>query len=222
MNIRILYLNILYLMGTCYMASVPQIFLPLIKKKAVKRGNDYYLLCCCGVYLVFLLMGVLVVSKPNIQFSFKHSWWVVVSMITPIILIFGEYLIGMLAMILEGKKVKGFSIITSWKNISIIGFCSTLLLAVFEELMYREIWANILIHNLGLNEWLFVIISSCFYAMNHIYFGYKIYIQKFFAGCVFSILYLVSGYCILVPLTAHFIQNLIILSIGRSKGKCTK
>ncbi len=217
MNIRILCLNILYLMGTCYTAAIPQIFLPLIKKKTHRRANDYYLLCCCGVYIFLIFMSIMVIDNFEVEFSLPSIWWIGIIIAAPAVIIAMEYLIGIIALMFEGKKAKGFSVNTNWKGCSAIGFVATLMIGTLEEIMYREVWADIILYNMSLSIGLFCVLSSCFYAMNHIYFGYTVFVQKLFTGIILSALYIISGYCITVPVTIHILQNLAILLVGRRK-----
>lgn len=217
MSIHILCLNILLLCATCYPAAIPQIFLPYLSRYAGKKSNTIYLFGCNILYLVLFLISLTIVSVPVEFISGKSIWWYGVAILSGGFIIALEFGVGKSVMALEGKKTKGISLNASYKDVSMLTCVLTLLLAICEEVIFRWVWGAVLLHQLGVPVWGFVLLSAFFYAINHLYYGMETFIQKLVTGILFTLLFYLSGNHILIPMLAHIMQNLILLIAGRSR-----
>ncbi|WP_157151303.1 CPBP family intramembrane glutamic endopeptidase [Brachyspira sp. SAP_772] len=90
--------------------------------------------------------------------------------------------------------------------------------AICEEIIFRQVFFNILYNILEVNIFIVIIISAFTYSINHIYFGANAVFQKFIVGIIYSLLFVYSSFSIIIPAITHFLQNLIlyILSFKRS------
>ncbi|WP_198527700.1 CPBP family intramembrane glutamic endopeptidase [Ruminiclostridium josui] len=143
--------------------------------------------------------------------------WYIMAIISAPVLIAIELAVGGIMLRLLKIKVKGISINANWSRISVFGCILTVLLAIIEELIYRQLWSTVIIDNLNWGIGAFVFISSVVYGLNHLYYGFTTFLQKTISGIIFAVIFLLSGGCILVPLIAHSLQNIIILIMGRCK-----
>jgi len=155
--------------------------------------------------------------KGHLRLPVELIWYIIAVVAGPL-LIGLEFLVGAAAIRLSGYRVQGLKVNNKWVKISNSGFALTIVLAILEELMYRQLWGVILIGNLRLPIWGFLLISSSAYGFNHIYFGLVTFLQKVVSGVVFALLYVYSGGAILIPIIAHTLQNVIVLFLGRYRG----
>ncbi|SES77477.1 CPBP family glutamic-type intramembrane protease [[Clostridium] polysaccharolyticum] len=217
MSIHILCLNVLLLTATCYPTAIPQIMLPYLARYAGKRGNAIYLCMCNILYVILCVISLMVLPKRLPVLLPASALWYLAAVITGAVVIYLEYLIGKGIMMLQGKKVKGFAVNSSWQNASAFVTGSTIVLAVLEEWNFRLVWNETLVEQIGLPVCIFVLLSGVFYAMNHLYFGIETFLQKLITGFILALLYVFSGEVILIPVLAHVLQNVLIIIMGRSR-----
>ncbi len=218
MSIHILCLNILLLATTCYPTAIPQIMLPYLARYAGKNGNAIYLCMCNILYTVLCVICLLVLKEPLSIKAPSAIWWYFVAAGAGVGLIFLEFFIGKLVMRLQGKKVKGFSVNNGWQNAGVVVFVCTILLAMFEEFNFRMVWNEVMVNQIGLSVYGFVLLSAAFYAVNHLYYGAITFLQKFITGVILALFYVFSGGAIIIPVLTHFLQNLMVLILGRSRN----
>jgi membrane protease YdiL (CAAX protease family) len=58
-------------------------------------------------------------------------------------------------------------------------------------------------------------VTSVVYGLNHLYFGWLAVLQKTLTGVGLGLLFIYSGYSILVPIIAHATQNLVVQLLPR-------
>jgi len=92
------------------------------------------------------------------------------------------------------------------------------LIAVGEEIIYRQVWFTILTGSFHFPVIVIILITSLFYGLNHFHMGINTVLAKFISGCVYGGLYVLSGYSILVPIITHVLQNLILMLMTRGKN----
>ncbi|GKX32009.1 CAAX amino protease [Vallitalea longa] len=217
MNIHIHYHSILVLLATVYPVSFPQIILSFRGRYNHKNQNMIYLEYCVIMSSIILILScVLVPISNNIIISSDIMWYIISIVAAPILIII-EFIIGTIILRLSGKMVKGISVNANWKKISIVGCISTILLAIIEELIYRQLWSVAMLDNLHWNIYLYIILSSVIYGFNHLYYGFATFIQKTISGILLAVIFLLSGRSIIIPIIIHVLQNLIILLMGRYK-----
>ncbi|GGM78490.1 CPBP family intramembrane glutamic endopeptidase [Dactylosporangium sucinum] len=82
-----------------------------------------------------------------------------------------------------------------------------------EEVLFRGVGLHVLEGVLGWPVAAALAITSVVYGLNHLYFGAIAVAQKTFTGVGFGLLYLLGGHNVLVPLVAHAVQNLVVLTV---------
>lgn len=89
--------------------------------------------------------------------------------------------------------------------------------ALCEEIIFRQVFFNIAYNIFSINIFIVIILSAFIYAINHIYFGANAVFQKFIVGLIYSLLFVYSSFCIIIPVITHFSQNMILylLSLKR-------
>lgn len=213
MNTPILYHNLLVLLATVYPVSLPQIATNFIPRSAAKHSNIIYLagsVFVCG-FLLFVSSS-LVPLKVSLALE---TTWLIIAIASAPLLIALELLVGAGIMKLSGVPIGGWAVNSNWVKVSGVGFLLTLALAILEELLFRQLWSGILIVNLGLPIWGYIVISSVAYGFNHLYYGLSTFLQKVSTGTILALLFWYSGGVILIPIIAHTLQNAIILIWGR-------
>lgn len=87
------------------------------------------------------------------------------------------------------------------------------LIAVGEELVYRQIWLSSLIATFGLSAPVALLLSSIAYGLNHLYFGPVAVVTKSLMGLIYGGLFLYGGHNIWLPMIAHVLQNSLLLAL---------
>ncbi|WP_297203761.1 CPBP family intramembrane glutamic endopeptidase [uncultured Brachyspira sp.] len=89
--------------------------------------------------------------------------------------------------------------------------------ALCEEIIFRQVFFNIAYNIFSINIFIVIILSAFIYAINHIYLGANAVFQKFIVGLIYSLLFVYSSFCIIIPVITHFSQNMILylLSLKR-------
>ena len=102
---------------------------------------------------------------------------------------------------------------------SLVKFLSIIAAAAAEELVFRQFMIGGILNALHAPLWLAVLLSSFYYALNHVYFGRFAVLQKMTSGLVFSLLYVCSGGSVAVSALCHICQNLFLYfySLDREK-----
>lgn len=89
------------------------------------------------------------------------------------------------------------------------------LLPAMEEILFRGFLKEIL-YGFWDNNYLFIVVSSFAFALNHMIYAKLNILTKFFWGICFSLLYLTTGN-IIYPIFSHIINNMIIYFVGKYK-----
>lgn len=214
------YLNVIVILATSYPVVIPQILLPFSKQYDQKGINNRYIVgCALSCFFLLSMVYVIIPINPIINWTNNIVWFMIPLILAPMMIAM-EYIINAVILKISNVKITGISVNNNWKNMSISAILATLFIAVFEELIFRSLWSEILIVNLGFSIFVYVILNSLFYGINHLYFGIITFIQKMITGIVFSGLYILSGGQIIVPIITHVLQNIIVLLIGRGNKKC--
>ena len=85
------------------------------------------------------------------------------------------------------------------------------MIAVGEELVYRQIWIVVLIGTFGLSPLPALALSAFAYGLNHLYFGPLSVASKTLMGLIYGGLFLFGGFNIWLPIIAHVSQNALLL-----------
>jgi membrane protease YdiL (CAAX protease family) len=148
-----------------------------------------------------------------IQFSGAGVYYLYAVLAAPA-LIATEYAAGWLILRARGIRATGMTVNQDWQRPSGAVILFTLLVALMEEIVFRGLWRIVFLDNLGVTVMLFVGISALIYGCNHLYYGPVTVLQKTISGAGYGILFVLSGFNLLIPITAHLLQNILILFMG--------
>ncbi len=83
-----------------------------------------------------------------------------------------------------------------------------LLVPVLEEIIFRGILFSVFN---GVNVFIILIVSSGAFALTHVTFGFRTLMQKFLAGLVLGVAFILGDFVLLVPILIHLIENQLIM-----------
>lgn len=162
------------------------------------------------VYGMLTAIGLFSALMGNFKLDSSLYWY-------PLAIIVGafnisiEYFEAALPVYLKQKKFPNLSPTSVYKEpFSLTGLLSIFFAATLEELVFRQFMISGIFIELGLPIVLMILLSSLFYAINHVYYGTFVVLQKFTSGLVFSIVFVMSGYNIIIASLCHFTQNLLL------------
>jgi len=69
--------------------------------------------------------------------------------------------------------------------------------------------------NFNISQTTILLVCPIVFAINHISFGVFAIPQKIVSGLIFTLIYILAGYSILIPTIAHVTQNLLLLFASR-------
>lgn len=213
MNIRILCLNIFILFITVNPVSIVELVKMSLTTRRIPFSRDGYMILLATVYI--LLFGAVALIHPSLyQFHLpaNNIWYVVGIVMGPVIILI-EMIVVALMLLLAGKGMPKFKL-TKVGDDRLVAGLSAVTVGILEENIYRQIWITIICVAFGAPLYIGILISSIFYALNHVTLGPYVFIQKLISGILFSILYVASGFAIIVPMLAHVIQNIIVVARG--------
>lgn len=168
-------------------------------------------------YMV-LLAAIFFASPEKVgKFNMPSLWFYPVAIVAGFVIITLEICTGALLFFIQnGKLPEGIRVHESYsgaRNITIIDIIAVVIFVLLEEIVLRQVAYNTLV-SIGLPDKdfvLMIVLLSSIYAVNHVTFSINAVFQKFFSGVVFVLLYLLSGNSLIVPVTAHMVQNLFLL-----------
>jgi membrane protease YdiL (CAAX protease family) len=88
------------------------------------------------------------------------------------------------------------------------------LIALGEEIVFRQIWIGLLEQSFGFAAPWALIVSALMYGINHMHFGWPSVLAKSAAGLVYGGLYLFDDRSLWSPFLAHALQNVILLGVA--------
>ena len=171
-------------------------------------------------YLLFVIIAFFTGYIGSINYNIS-IYFVILAFITSFVCIGIEIFEAMLIHFFKYKfwikKIEVHEIIN--KNNVFFDIIIILIGALCEEIIFRQVFFNILYNILGVDIFIVIIISAFIYSVNHIYFGANAVFQKFIIGIIYSLLFVYSSFSIIAPAITHFLQNFIlyILSFRRNK-----
>lgn len=215
MSTHILCLNILILLVTLSPVMCAQTIMYIINNGVIDYSMEKFLKILEAVLIIVILLSaalkidIFMINLP------KQNYWYLVGLISVVVILVIEVLISYIIICLSGKSVSGITLITTWKKASIKVIGLSVIVALLEEVIFRQIWFSILIKEFKMNIILVIIISGFIYAMNHGFLGKKVLMQKFVTGIIYGCLFYFSGNCVIIPVIAHCVQNSVILMKDR-------
>ena len=202
---RIHYLNII--LASCFVFPIG---ISELLRKILFIKERTYISTLVLSSVTFLVFSVVLYFYFGFDGKFAISSWTFLFGLSGMLAsIYAEF--GIYKLFTLGKKVVYFSYS---KNSMVLVIVLTVVIAVFEELVYRHYLFSILEKNLGSPLVLTIILSGLFYGFNHLFGGLSLFLMKFVSGIIFSVIYYFSGSDLLAPIVAHILANIFILIMG--------
>ncbi|WP_434305114.1 CPBP family intramembrane glutamic endopeptidase [Clostridium botulinum] len=212
MNIRTQCLNLLILLVTFNPIVLAQLFLN--NEKSYNESLEKSLKILDIIYII-ILMGIFVISqeKFHINIDNNYYWYIIAVIFVPLTIIL-EIIVGYIVIGVSDKTFPKFKISLAFTKTNINVIILSVFIGIFEEVVYRQLWFNILFKDFKLHIVIVFIITSIVYALNHIFLGKQVFFQKILAGVVYGGLFYFSGFNILIPIITHCLENIVILLKG--------
>lgn len=212
MNIRTQCLNLLILLVTFNPIVLVQLFLN--NEKSYNESLEKSLKILVIIYIT-ILMGIFVISQEKFYINIDNNyyWYIIAVIFVPLTIIL-EIIVGYIVLGISNKIVPKFKISLAFTKTNINVIILSVVIGIFEEVVYRQLWFNILFKDFKLHIVVVFIITSVVYALNHIFLGKQVFFQKILAGVVYGGLFYFSGFNILIPIIAHCLENTVILLKG--------
>lgn len=143
-----------------------------------------------------------------------ESWWwllpaVAAGLAAPVLELAATYA----AARVRGRRVSGVRLHQGWTARGGLALVGALVAGVAEEAIFRGVGLYLLVHPLAVPVVAAVAVTAVGYGLNHLYFGWSTVAQKTLTGVLYGVLFVVSGYSLLVPAVAHLVQNLVVLTV---------
>ncbi|WP_203906875.1 CPBP family intramembrane glutamic endopeptidase [Rhizocola hellebori] len=166
-----------------------------------------------GFALAVLMVAGLAIAVSPVEGLFRlaiEPRWYLYAAAAGLIAPFFEYLIGLIAL----RKLVPLRL-HERAGTGAVAVLAVLVAAIAEEMVFRGIFLPVLSELVPVM--VAVGITSVIYGLNHLYFGWLAVVQKTLTGVGFCLLFVWSGYSVLVPIAAHAIQNLVAQLLPRRK-----
>ncbi len=212
MNIRTQCLNLLILLVTFNPIVLAQLFLN--NEKSYNESLKKSLKILAIIYII-ILIGIFVISQEKFYINIDNNyyWYIIAVIFVPLTIIL-EIIVGYIVIGVSDKTLPKFKISLAFTKTNINVIILSVFIGIFEEVVYRQLWFNILFKDFKLHIVVVFIITSFVYALNHIFLGRQVFFQKILAGVVYGGLFYFSGFNILIPIIAHCLENTVILLKG--------
>ncbi|KYN75721.1 CPBP family intramembrane glutamic endopeptidase [Clostridium sporogenes] len=212
MNIRTQCLNLLILLVTFNPIVLAQLFLN--NEKSYNESLEKSLKILAIIYII-ILMGIFVISQEKFYINIDNNyyWYIIAVLFVPLTIIL-EIIVGYIIIGVSDKNLPKFKISLAFTKTNINVIILSIFIGIFEEVVYRQLWFNILFKDFKLHIVVVFIITSFVYALNHIFLGKQVFFQKILAGVVYGGLFYLSGFNILIPIITHCLENTVILLKG--------
>lgn len=169
-------------------------------------------------YLFLILLCIWTGFVEMIQLP-DNLLWYLIGIVMGFICIYFEIFIGKFIYYLKTKvwlrkvEIHESVKVKHW----LIDIAFILIGALGEEMIFRQILFYITMDIFGWSSIFVLLFSSIIYGLNHIFFSRVAVVQKVFSGVIFSLLFLLSNNSVIIPILAHFTQNLILYILAGSK-----
>ncbi|WP_321161704.1 CPBP family intramembrane glutamic endopeptidase [Clostridium sporogenes] len=212
MNIRTQCLNLLILLVTFNPIVLAQLFLN--NEKSYNESLKKSLKILAIIYII-ILIGIFVISQEKFYINIDNNyyWYIIAVIFVPLTIIL-EIIVGYIVIGVSDKTLPKLKISLAFTKTNINVIILSVFIGIFEEVVYRQLWFNILFKDFKLYIVVVFIITSVVYALNHIFLGKQVFFQKILAGVVYGGLFYFSGFNILIPIIAHCLENTVILLKG--------
>ncbi|MEI0530338.1 CPBP family intramembrane glutamic endopeptidase [Brachyspira pilosicoli] len=169
-------------------------------------------------YFLFVIMAFFTGYVGNINYN-VNIYFIVLAFIMSFVCIAIEIIEAIIVHFIKYKfwikKISIHEIIN--KNNIFFDIIIILIGVICEEIIFRQVFFNILYNILELNIFTVIIISGFMYSINHIYFGRNAVFQKFIVGIIYSLLFVYSSFSVIIPTITHFSQNMILYILSKKR-----
>lgn len=206
MNFHTHYLNVLLILAAI---SYPASLIPILIRLNIQKISA--LLPNVLIYLILVILCYETGYVKSIYFNVSFYFYFI-ALLVSVVCIYFEIFEAKFAHFIKYKSwPKRIIIHESMKSKCIILDIVLIALgAIGEEIIFRQVFFYITYDILGISIYAVMAFSSLLYGINHIYFGTNAVLQKLITGFIYSLLFIFSGYFIVVPIIAHFSQNMIL------------
>lgn len=178
-----------------------------------------------GMIVAYALLGaaaVWVAPRHALQFQLPVApIYYLVAILAGGLCIFLEYSVGVVLLALRsGTLVTRMTVHSSYASASRAGLQDIAAILVFvlgEEWVLRQMLFSVL-QGFRLPLGLVIALCTFVYALNHITFGPGSVVAKLSSGFIYTLLFCISGFSIVIPILAHATQNLMLLALARTRG----
>jgi|GEM_PF-4915990 len=160
-------------------------------------------------FIIFIAIATLGDVQIYNKIPVKFNLLLFLSIPLALITFFMEIAPSILKSKIKGETIE-IEVTKAWRGKTITLISLTVIIAFQEELIFRGLWFEILLNTWKVPIIITLLISSIFFAINHIAFGIEIFMEKIIAAIVFGFIYIISGNLLLVMLT-HALENIFIL-----------
>jgi membrane protease YdiL (CAAX protease family) len=169
-----------------------------------------------GLPMVYVVVAGLAVaiSPRHDALVGPHPWVAAVAVVVAPLVVAGEAAVGAVILVLGGHRPRGFTLHGAWSGATAATVIAAAVVAVCEEVVFRDLWPADLHALLGLAAAVVLGLSAIVYGLNHWYLGGTAVVQKVLAGLVYGGL-VVAGGGVVAPVVAHLVQNVGVLLVGR-------
>ncbi|BCB75559.1 hypothetical protein GCM10022251_28270 [Phytohabitans flavus] len=124
-----------------------------------------------------------------------------------------EWAVGAAVLAIRHRRLAGIALHRLAGGGSALVVLAAVGAAAAEEVLFRGVGLHLLEGVLGWPAAAALAITAVVYGLNHLYFGAMTVVQKTVTGVGFGLLYLLGGHNVLVPLVAHVVQNVVVLTL---------
>lgn len=140
-------------------------------------------------------------------------WWCAVAVAAGLAAPALEVATGSAAALAQRRRVGRVRLHERGAGGSAAAVAGAVVVAAAEEVIFRGVGLHLLVHGLGWPAVAAVGLTAVVYGLNHLYFGWLTVLQKTVTGVLFGGLFVAAGYSLLVPLVAHAVQNILVLTV---------
>ncbi|KOR25344.1 CPBP family intramembrane glutamic endopeptidase [Clostridium sp. L74] len=212
MNIRTQCLDLLILLVTFNPIVLAQLF--LTKENSYNESLEKSLKILAIIYAI-ILVGIFIISKEKFYVNIDSNYYLyIMAVIFVPITICWEIIAGYIILGVSNKAIPKLKISLVFTKTNIKVIILSILIGIFEEFVYRQLWFNVLFKDFKLHIVIVLVIASFVYALNHIFLGKQVFFQKMVAGIIYGALFYFSGFNIIIPIITHCLENVVILLKG--------
>ncbi|EJP6473905.1 CPBP family intramembrane metalloprotease [Clostridium sporogenes] len=212
MNIRTQCLDLLILLVTFNPIVLAQLF--LTKENSYNESLEKSLKILAIIYAI-ILVGIFIISKEKFYVNIDSNYYLyIMGVIFVPITICWEIIAGYIMLGVSNKAIPKLKISLVFTKTNIKVIILSILIGIFEEFVYRQLWFNVLFKDFKLHIVIVLVIASFVYALNHIFLGKQVFFQKMVAGIIYGALFYFSGFNIIIPIITHCLENVVILLKG--------